>query len=94
MRAKNHNQSESIWDVDAAISIYPSSLTRKETEKVIEMERLHLYNRLKPCGAAALRKHLIARGMSNPPSVSSIGKILAKKCLTNGRTGYYPGDYQ
>lgn len=92
MTNKDQNQRESIGDSRA--SIHSPSLDRQKMEKIIELERLHLYNHLKPCGAAALRRHLHDLGLSHLPSVSTIGRILAQKCLTNGRTGYYPEEYQ
>lgn len=79
---------------DDTFTDYPPSLTREELEEVIVQERLHLYNRSKPCGAAALRKHLNNQGLEKLPSVSTIGRILAQQFLTHGRTGYYPEDYQ
>ena len=66
----------------------------EEVEQVIVSERLHLYNRMKPCGATALRQHLYGLEVTPLPSISTIGRILAKHCLTHGRTGYYPEDYQ
>lgn len=79
---------------DDTFSVYPSSLTKKELEYAVVTERLHLYNNLKPSGAAAIRKHLQSLGVVKLPSISTIGKILSEKYLTYGRTGYYPGDYR
>lgn len=79
---------------DDAFTVYPSSLTQQKLEKVIVFERLALYNSLKPCSAAALRRHLHYLGLEKLPSVSTIGRILSKQCLTNSRTGYYPEDYR
>jgi hypothetical protein len=79
---------------DDTFSVYPSTLTSEELEEAIVFERLRLYNTLLPCGASALRHHLQNLGIENPPSVSTIGKILSKNFLTNGRTGYYPEDYR
>lgn len=71
-----------------------SLFSTEEVEQVIVSERLYLYNRMKPCGAAALRQHLYGLEVTPLPSISTIGRILAKHCLTHGRTGYYPEDYQ
>jgi hypothetical protein len=79
---------------DDTFSVYPSSLTKKELEKVIVLERLSLYNEMKPCGAVALRKRLHDLGVDKLPSVSTIGKILSEQFLTHGRTGFYPEDYR
>ena len=64
----------------------------EQVEQIIVSERLHLYNRMKPCGAAALRQHLHNLEVTPVPSTSTIGRILAKHCLSHGRTGYYPED--
>jgi hypothetical protein len=77
---------------DDTFTVYPSSLTPQEFESAIVFERLHLYNRQKPCGAVALRRHLRYLGAEKIPSVSTIQRILSKHCLTNKRTGYYPGE--
>lgn len=79
---------------DDQFTVYPSSLTQKELEEIVVMERLSLYNNLRPCGAVALRRHLKNLGLEQLPSVRTIGRILSKHCLTNCRTGYYPEDYQ
>ncbi|MGE5672222.1 MAG: hypothetical protein ACM31E_12300 [Fibrobacterota bacterium] len=79
---------------DDTFTVYPYSLTPLELEAVVVMERLNLYNNLKPCGAVALRHHLKNMGIEQLPSVRTIGRILSKHCLTNYRTGYYPEDYQ
>jgi hypothetical protein len=68
--------------------------TTEEAEQIIVMERLYLYNHLLPCGAVALKRHLHSLEGVPVPSISTIGRILTKHCLTHGRTGYYPGDYR
>lgn len=72
---------------------YAGLFSKEEIEQIIVFERLHLYNSMKPCGAAALKQYLHSREISPVPSAGTIGRILAKHCLTNGRTGYYPEDY-
>jgi hypothetical protein len=69
---------------DDTFSKYPSTLTIEEIESVVKYERLDLYNHLKPCGAKALREHLINLEIENVPSVSTIERILKKQDLTNG----------
>ena len=66
--------------------------TREELEKLIVMERLYLYNGMRPCGAKALQNRLKAQGIKNVPSVSTISGLLTKNSLTHARTGCYPGD--
>ncbi len=77
---------------DDTFNKYPSTLTQEELEAVVKFERLDLYNHLKPCGAKALRQHFINLEIENPPSVSTIGRILKKQDLINGYTRNYPGD--
>jgi hypothetical protein len=79
---------------DITFSVYPSTLTKKELEYAVVTERLHLYNHMESCGAAAIRNRLQSLGVVKLPSISTIGRILAAQYLTHGRTGYYPGDYQ
>lgn len=73
---------------------YSYSLDREELEQMIVSERLYLYNRNMQCGAKALKNRLEQWGIENVPALSTINKILHKNCLTNNRTGYYPGDYE
>jgi hypothetical protein len=79
---------------DDTFSVYPSSLTREELEKIVVIERLDLYNHMKPCGAPAIRKHLQSLGVEKLPSTSTISRILSQQFLTHGKTGYYPEDYR
>jgi hypothetical protein len=90
MATNLQNETEPMYD--DTFTVYPSTLTRQEMEAVIVLERLHLYNHLKPCGAPALRRHLKCLGVKQLPSLSTISRIFSKQCLTHGRTGYYPGD--
>lgn len=71
-----------------------ATYTREEIDEYVEITRLHLYNRGLPCGPKAIRKYLEeVDEVSQPlPSERTIGRILAKRCLTHGRTGYYEGD--
>jgi hypothetical protein len=66
--------------------------TRYEIEKIVVMERLHLYNKGVPCGAQAIRNILFEECIRPLPSISTIKRILSRNCLTHGRTGYYPED--
>jgi putative transposase len=61
-----------------------------EIEQLIVWERLHLYNRGRPCGAIVIRQRLDRQGIWELPSVSSINRILSRNGLTHGRTGFYP----
>ena len=69
--------------------------TKEEIEECVETTRLHLYNSGLPCGPKAIRKNLHELDRVNPlPSERTIARILARRCLTHGRTGYYEEDYQ
>ncbi len=64
--------------------------TKREIEEVVTLTRLELYNRDLPWGSKAIRKRLDEFYLVKPlPSESTISRILAKRCLTNGRTGCY-----
>lgn len=70
------------------------ALTEKEKVIIhITNIRLELYNKLEKCGAKAIEKRLIEENFIPVPSISTINRILKRQYLTNGRTGYYPGDY-
>lgn len=73
-----------------------ATYTREGMEEYVEITRLHLYNSGLPCGPKAMRKYLeeIDQVSQPLPSERTIGRILAKRCLTHGRTGYYEGDYR
>ncbi len=65
--------------------------TKKEIEEIVKMVRLELYNNGQFCGARAIKNRLEEDDDDiNPlPSESTIGRILARHGLTNGRTGWY-----
>jgi putative transposase len=67
--------------------------TPEDIEQIVVIERLRLYNRAVPCGAQAIWCQLDKHGIGPLPSVSTIGRILSRNCLTHRRTGYYPEDY-
>ena len=66
--------------------------SRAEIEKIVVMERLHLYNRGIPCGAKAIRNLLDQESVRPLPSITTIKRILSRNALTYGHTGFYPGD--
>lgn len=64
--------------------------TKEEVEEIVVLVRLELYNRNLPCGPEAIRKRLDEFYLVRPlPSRSTIARLLAKQCLTHGRTGCY-----
>jgi len=68
--------------------------SREEIEQLVIYTRLHLYNYGPHYGAKAIREQLDEENIRPLPSISTINRILSKNYLTNGRTGYYPGDYR
>ena len=67
--------------------------TRAAVEQIVRLARLHLYNRGRPCGAAALYRHLRQHDGVHPlPSIRQIGQVLTRYGLTHGRTGWYAGE--
>lgn len=73
------------------MSVRPNTVLdeRDRVEQVILFERVHLYNAGRPCGAAALRRHLIEQEyLHSVPSVSKIGQVLRAYGLTHGRLGW------
>lgn len=67
--------------------------TKDEIDECVESTRLQLYNGGAPCGPKAIRKRLDEIDHVNPlPSERTIARILAKRRLTHGRTGYYVED--
>ncbi len=65
----------------------------EEIEQIVVLERLHLYNRGLPCGAATLRRYLGEHDRVQPlPSAHQIGQILIRYGLTHGRIGWSEGE--
>ena len=67
-----------------------NSFARAEIEKIVVMERLHLYNPNIPCGAKAIYKKLDEEGIPPLPPLSTIKPILIPHGLTHGRTPHHP----
>ena len=67
--------------------------SQQETEALVVMVRLALYNQNQPCGAVALRRRLQDHYCLRPlPSLHRIRKILVQYGLTHKRTGWYEGE--
>ena len=64
--------------------------SRMETEQIIVLERLHLYNQGFPCGPNSIRQIIDIDGVRPLPSLTTIKRILSRHHLTYGRTGLYP----
>jgi len=67
-----------------------ASLSRLKIMEIVKMVRLNLYNRGLPCGPKAIQEKLSVDSVQPLPSLSTIKRILARQCLTLGRTGHYP----
>ena len=63
--------------------------TPAEIEKIVELARLTLYNKGEFCGNQAIQWELIDMEVQPLPSLSTIGRILRRRELTNRRTGRY-----
>lgn len=63
--------------------------TSAEIEQIVELVRLSLYNKGDFCGNQAIQWELEDMNVQPLPSLSTIGRILRRKELTNRRTGRY-----
>jgi transposase InsO family protein len=63
--------------------------TPLETEEIVEMVRLSLYNKGHFCGKQAIQWEMIDMEVQPLPSLSTIGRILRRRELTHRRTGRY-----
>jgi hypothetical protein len=63
--------------------------TPVEIEKIVEMVRLSLYNKGHFCGKQAIQWEMIDMEVQPLPSLSTIGRILHRRDLTDRRTGRY-----
>lgn len=72
---------------------YPAAKTlsgRTETEEIVALVRLNLYNRGRPCGPKAILQAMESLEVRPLPSQGTIARILDRLDLTHRRTGYYP----
>ncbi len=81
---------DSAWVEDRSRQPLSSPLrTPAEIEKIIELVRLDLYNHDLFCGKQAIQWKLIDMAVEPVPSLTTIGRILKRRELTNRRTGRY-----
>ena len=67
-----------------------NSQPQHEVENIVALARLELYNRGAACGPKAVRERLDEAYAVQPlPSTRTIARILTRKGLSNGRTGFY-----
>lgn len=69
-----------------------SKIFKPDTAEAVVLTRLALYNRGLPCGARAVRNELECILNGPLPSVSTVNRILSRRCLTHKRTGFYKED--
>ena len=63
--------------------------TSSDTDEIVKMIRLNLYNRDLFCGAQAIRWEMEDQGFTVLPSIRTINRILSREGLTHRRTGLY-----
>jgi hypothetical protein len=62
--------------------------TKQEIEECVVLARLELYNRSMPCGPKAVQEKLNTYHVRPVPSERAISRIMARRGLTDGRTGF------
>ena len=79
-----------VWYQDKSRRpLKPGQCTPAETEELVKMVRLSLYNSNVFYGAQAIQWELNDLGVSPVPSLRTINRILVRQDLTNRRTGRY-----
>jgi putative transposase len=85
-----HTPNDPTWFEDLSRRPLSSPYrTPREIEKIVEMVRLNLYNKGLFCGNQAIQWEMIDMEVQPVPSLSTIGRILRRRELTNRRTGRY-----
>ena len=68
--------------------VFNQRRTKQEIEECVVLARLELYNRAMPCGPKAVQEKLSAYHVNPLPSESAISRIMTRRGLTDGRTGF------
>ena len=85
-----HTPEDPSWNNDySRRPLSNPNRTSVEIERIVEMVRLNLYNKGLFCGSQAIQWELHDMEMRPIPSLSTIGRILKRRELTNRRTGRY-----
>jgi putative transposase len=85
-----HTSDDPAWFEDQSRRPLSSPYrTPAEIEKIVELARLDLYNNDLFYGKQAIQWKLIDREVQPIPSLSTIGRILRRRELTQRRTGRY-----
>ena len=88
--AARYDPDNPAWIDDRSRQPLSSPLrTPAEIEKIVELVRLDLYNHDLFCGKQAIQWKLIDMEVQPVPSLTTIGRILKRRELTNRRTGRY-----
>jgi hypothetical protein len=69
-------------------SVFNQRRNKQEIEECVVFARLELYNRAMPCGPKAVQDKLKMYQVNPLPSESTISHIMARRGLTDGRTGF------
>lgn len=79
-----------VWYQDKSRRpLKPGQCTPAETEELVKLVRLSLYNSNRFYGAQAIQWELNDLGVSPVPCLRTINRILVRQDLTNRRTGRY-----
>ena len=85
-----HSPEDPSWNDDySRRPLSNPNRTPGEIERIVEMVRLNLYNKGLFCGSQAIQWELHDMEVRPIPSLSTIGRILKRRDLTNRRTGRY-----
>ena len=88
--AARYDPDNPAWIDDRSRQPLSSPLrTPAEIEKIVELVRLDLYNHDLFCGKQAIQWKLIDMEVQPVPSLTTIGRILKRRELTNRRIGRY-----
>jgi len=85
-----HTPKDTFWNDDySRRPLSNPNRTSVEIERIVEMVRLNLYNKGLFCGNQAIQWEMNDMEVRPIPSLSTIGRILQRRELTNRRTGRY-----
>lgn len=90
-----YDSSRNLVQEDELYENVNNNWSKQEIEECVVYIRLKLYNNIFPYDPKAIRKRLKDFYHVEPlPSESTISRILSRRYLTHGRTGYYEEDYE
>jgi hypothetical protein len=68
--------------------VFNQRRNKQEIEECVVFARLELYNRAMTCGPKAVQEKLKVYQVNPLPSESTISRIMVRRGLTDGRTGF------